>query len=677
MIRGRAVLAALAACLVAAVAWAPAVGAEKDAANEVAGKTALQPVVWVAGDCCKVNPVSANVLEENYFYKIPGSPRPYYAAGSYQGKPRQGQARRKSSVWDARTGRISLQAASNEFVAFQVIVEKADRPLRGVSVAVGDLKGPGDIAADNAKVFVEWYMNVASGPKGQAGPKYWYPDPLIACSFTGWEKVDIPEPRRGIAGQICQGFWIDLYVPHKTKPGTYAGSATVTAEGGAFSQMLPLELKVLPFELPDELSLKPELNCYNGVAGIMRLRNDTDEYVQAEERFHQMAHAHRLTLNIFHGQTSRRGDGQKGVVDYGAAPELKDGIYGKGDAVATDWSLYDRRMGKYLDGSAFRDCPRKGVPVTHCYLPMTISWPSHIDTYYSDRKAYERRYKQILKAFEDHIAAKGWDRTQFQFFLNEKRAYGAPWDMDEPTSKTDYEGHRMFGTFLIEALGPRGKRRANTVYRVDIGTYSTTKRLLDGIVELRMVNYDVNPHFFWDSDELARTKALGDEWWYYAQDGDNQRLVRVDWALQNAVLWGWSAWALKTTGFCKWDCVGVDRTDPFGQPGLQWGYAQVFYPGDTSRYATEKARKDDFGYNGPIPSMRLKGYRRGSQDYEYLAMLTKLRGGDGRLADAIMEKYYLLKGNYRGVIGRTRVTAEDTYKLRAEAIQAMLAAAGR
>ena len=31
-----------------------------------------------------------------------------------------------------------------------------------------------------------------------------------------------------------------------------------------------------------------------------------------------------------------------------------------------------------------------------------------------------------------------------------------------------------------------------------------------------------------------------------------------------------------------------------------------------------------------------------------------------------MAKYYLLKGNYRGVIGRTKVQAEDTYKLRDE-----------
>lgn len=648
--------------ILSAVGLAGAAGAEK-------------PLVWVASDVCKVNPISANVLEEHYFHRIRESKRPYYAAPSYQGKARQGEFRRRSSVWDAARKLIRLRAASNEFVAFQVIVEKGASPLKGVRVTLGDLTGPGRIPAGRAEVFVQWYMQVSAARRG-TGPTYWYPDPLVPCSFKGWERLDIPEPRHGIAGQTCQAFWVDLYVPHGTAPGKYSGSVGVAADGG-LSEKLKVELEVLPFELPDELSFKPELNTYNGIARMMRLRNESDEYVQAEERFQQMAHAHRQTLNIFSGQTSRRGDGQKGVVHYGAAPRLKDGIYGTGDAEVADWSLYDARMGKYLDGSAFADCPRKGVPATHCYLPMTISWPSHIDTYYSNRAIYEKRYRQILKAFETHIAGKPWKRTQFQFFLNEKRQYGAPWNMDEPTSAGDYEGHRMFGQFLIDALGPRGKRKANIVYRVDIGTYSTTKKRIDGIVELRMVNYDVNPHFFWDSGELARTKAMGDEWWYYAQDGDNQRLSRTDWAGTNNVLWGWSAWALKTTGYCKYEVTYVDREDPFGAPGLNWGYCTFFYPGDTSRHGSAAAKKRNLGYNGPIPSMKLKQLRRGSQDYEYLSLLTRLHKGDRAKADAIMARYYLLKGNYRGVIGRTKVSAADTHKLRDEAIAAILAAMGR
>lgn len=124
-------------------------------------------------------------------------------------------------------------------------------------------------------------------------------------------------------------------------------------------------------------------------------------------------------------------------------------------------------------------------------------------------------------------------------------------------------------------------------------------------------------HYFWDSGELARTRAMGDEWWYYAQDGD------------------------------------------------------------TSRYDSQAARKRSLGYNGPIPSMRLKQLRRGSQDYEYLALLTRLHKGDRAKADAIMARHYLLKGNYRGVIGRTKVSAADTCKLRADVTAAILAALHR
>lgn len=49
----------------------------------------------------------------------------------------------------------------------------------------------------------------------------------------------------------------------------------------------------------------------------------------------------------------------------------------------------------------------------------------------------------------------------------------------------------------------------------------------------------------------------------------------------------------------------------------------------------------------------------------------------GNDTDAIMARYYLLKGNYRSVIGRTKVSAADTCKLRAEVTAAILAALHR
>ncbi len=69
--------------------------------------------------------------------------------------------------------------------------------------------------------------------------------------------------------------------------------------------------------------------------------------------------------------------------------------------------------------------------------------------------------------------------------------------------------------------------------------------------------------------------------------------------------------------------------------------------------------------------MRLKGFRRGLQDYEHLAYLTKLNKGDSTQADAILHKYYKLAN---AAPYSVKVEAEDTYRMRNEVLSAIQAA---
>jgi len=628
---------------------------------------AVMMMIWVLGDSHKVNPISGNVLEEHYWHQIEGKGDPYYAAPSYQGD-RSGNLHKKSAVWDHDTKRISLRAASNEFAAFQVIVAHTGKPLKGVTVSVGKLTGPdgATIGADHIEVFVEWYMNVASLAKDSwdyrtyHGPKYWYPDALIPCTFDGWGKVDVPDARMGVPGQRCQGFWVDVYVPHKTKPGAYRGTVVVSAADGA-RQELDLLLEVLPWELPDELSFVAEMNTYSNRFARepnFDAEDGSAKHFAIEEAFHKMAHRHRCTLNIFPGWPSRRERTPRQVVDQSYVPK----IAGAGEKIhVADWSEFDRHFQRYFTGDAFKDCPRTGVPLTHFYLPFSLGWPSKFSQYYDDRQTYETEYVRILKEFDAHIAEKGWNRTQFQYFFNGKKKFGEPWDTDEPTAKDEYDALRYYGNLLIKAIGPRTTRKSNTRYRIDIGTYRTAGTQLDGVVDLRCVNYEVTPPAFWGdwTNGLRPCKAAGEQWWYYAQDHSRQRHTRIDWALTCTILWGWAGWDLKTHGFCQWQCMGWVNEDPYGLPGGGWSYAHLFYPGKR------------FGYDGPIASMRLKGIRRGLQDYEHLAILTQRCKGDSARADAILRKYYSLTGAEPGSI---RVEAEDTYKMRYEAFAAILAA---
>src|SRR5260221_12931437 len=99
--------------------------------------------VWAVSDGVRVNPVTGQVFEARTdIHKD-------YPAGDF------GQA---NSVWNAATKTVSLKAARNEFVAFQVIVEAA-QPAVGVNVKFPRLTGPNgaSIAGKGAAGFKEWY----------------------------------------------------------------------------------------------------------------------------------------------------------------------------------------------------------------------------------------------------------------------------------------------------------------------------------------------------------------------------------------------------------------------------------------------------------------------------------------------------------------------------------------
>jgi hypothetical protein len=172
-----------------------------------------QPAVWVASDANKVNPISGNVLEEHYWHRSGREGFGYDAAPSYQKGPRSGTLQEKSAVWDAASRRVRLRAAGNEFVSFQVIVEKADQPLKAVRVAVSDLGGPGGATIRSSRdieVFVEHYIGLFTNAKdpwnlaSYYGEKRWFPDGLIPVAAKGWGKADLPEPRLNVDGQTVQ-----------------------------------------------------------------------------------------------------------------------------------------------------------------------------------------------------------------------------------------------------------------------------------------------------------------------------------------------------------------------------------------------------------------------------------------------------------------------------------------
>ena len=443
------------------------------------------------------------------------------------------------------------------------------------------------------------------------------PDPIVP-----W---NIPE-RASVAGRTSQSVHVEIYVPHDAKVGEHHGKLLL--KSGSDTLTLNLTLRVWDFTLPDVLSFLPEMNCYG-------LPSDEREY-------YRLAHRHRTVLN-------RVPYSQNGTVADGCAPRW--------DGKALDWSAWDRRFGPYFDGSAFADLPRQGVPIECFYLPMHENWPSPMEgnyngDYWADRafpESYRRTLVAVSRQTAEHCNAKKWDGTLFQFFLNGKNNFkengwsrgSSPWLLDEPANFQDYWALRYFGLAWHEGIDPIAGP-AKLVFRCDISRPQWQRDALDGLLDYNVVGGAIRPYH---RMVLDRKEANGELVVEYG--GSNA----IEDANVQPVGWCLDAWALGTDGVLPWQTIGTaeswDKADPLA----------LFYPARDGQ--------------GPFPSIRLKAYRRGQQDVEYLTLLAQVTGEPRwavgqrvREALRLSSERKSAGGEDAGLIHYARLLPQDIWALR-------------
>jgi len=477
----------------------------------------------------------------------------------------------RNHLWDARRRVIALQAARNEFVAFQIVFFGEVRGLRPNVVFDGPARG---IRARFGQV---WLVNTKEGPLG---------DPVVPLSGP----VDLPITNLGgTAGSvpaIASTLLCELYIPHHIPPGRHSGQLLLRT--GSEVLRIDILLTVWNFTLPDYLSFIPEMNCYGLPA------NERDYY--------RLAHEHRTVVN-------RLPYSQRGTVSAGCAPGW--------DGKQLQWEEWDRRFGPLLDGSAFADLPRRGVPVEVFYLPLHENWPTPIDPHYNGSywadQAFSAEYRQafveVSRQFAEHIEKQGWHDTLFQCFLNNKNYYkrngwsrgSSPWLFDEPADTQDFWALRFFGEAFHEgcakAFGSK-EPQARLIFRCDISRPQWQRDLLDHVLDYNVVSGGAFRRYH--RLVIERKERFGQ--------------IMLDYGTTNPVAesnvspagWCWDSWTLGSDGIIPWQTIG--RAESWKQDDE----LALFYPGES------------VGLKGPIPSLRLKAYRRGQQDTEYLTLLAKI-----------------------------------------------------
>jgi hypothetical protein len=548
--------------------------------------------------------------------------------------PQTGELLEKGPIW---TGGVKLSGAQNEFVAFQVAVE-SETPVKGISVMVdkplfAECQLPPVFQKNGAvQLYREWMV---PDDKDTGPTRPWYPDPLIPLNGA----FDLPAADNGVPHQRVQPLFVDIYIPHDAAPGVHHGSIAVRG-GGRLLRNIAVDVDVLPFALPDQLNFIVDLNAYGGVNSGYDMARGTPEYRKLLQAYHRLAHLNRTNLDIL-------GYSHSGSTEPDQTPPLA----GEGaDTKVVSWKDWDAHYGPLVSGSAFADLPRHGVPVPIIYLALFENWPGDLRRTYQWNipehpqtlaeyqqliarhaltsgpieegfpRDYQDRFSAVARQFAEHIRERDWKQTKYQIFFNDKYYYKDPtrssgtngvswWLLDEPNHHDDYRALSFFGWL--------GKRWLTDypdvpmVFRADI---SYVEFIRDQIADLIDIDC-TSQHFFTKNRYLMDNRnRFGRTYWNYAST-NHPRETNV-----GMRAWCWRAWVAGADAIVPWNTVrgpeAWERAEPL----------TVFYVGKK------------FGFNGPFDCLRLKAFRRGEQDVEYMNLLSHRKGWDrDAVAHAVTE----------------------------------------
>lgn len=540
-----------------------------------------------------------------------------------------------NSLWDKKT--IRLFGSRNEVINFNTIIECAGDDANNVRISVSDLisqeggkissrqtEGDGvfDFRGRNIELFYVRYLQIKGLSQLAYTPVYddrhvpeklQLPYPTVRGVFEGRFKdrpnankyyPDIAVPIEAVGTFSIpkgenQSIWADIYIPHDASPGLYTGRLVIETAGHVVSD-LPIELEVIPLVLPDEFHAKtmvwinePDINFrYTGVrwndsgGAVPKVKAVMDKVWY---RHFQMAKRHRVSL-------------------------ITDGI-----------ELYRKeqfsRLGKVFDGQLFTDVndydgPGYGVPQDVYSVGTYGVWRSlkHSWDMHSKESMWENSDK-IVNFFDEHF-------PDVQYFL---------YLLDEPKQK-DLDMVEQWARWIKENPGP-GKR-LNTLCTIALPRQQKYMPSVDiafmlwgqrdvwerAVSKIKVENREVMSYNGWRpssgtfmiEDEGVALRVNG--WIHFKHDISR-------WFF-------WAATNYRNPSFVNYEVNVFQEACTFGRKrekmdlrygetgdGYGNGDGVLFYPGTDTVYP-----EDSYGLQGPIASLRLKMWRRGLQDYEYLKL---------------------------------------------------------
>ena len=552
-----------------------------------------------------------------------------------------------NKAWNGKT--ISLFGAHNEVVSFNLILEAAKARASNVTITFDTLTGPGGAMIRSSPTSGDGVFNWVGRNIELFYVRYLQIRGLSFFGYGKWDERQIPKrfqrpwTREGIgsgswtdrpdhdkfypdilvplelkrqfdieAGQN-QSIWSDIYIPRNIPAGLYRGVLNVR-ENGSAERAVPIHLNVSNFSLPDVPTVKTMGNLdtteimwhyvtnwggYTNLrsSGGIRVREITDKYFQ-------LFHRHKISL------------------------------IGENECVASD-SPCSSSIPR-LNGTLYT--PGNGYAGPGANTPEGIY---SIGTYGTWGWRNGATQAQMWEHSDNWVSWFSRNLPETEYFL---------YLQDEPTP-SDVPNVEKWARWVRENPGP-GKNL------LTMSTFSATRARNDmpslsipatgaGLGDCGLISdCDVSAVAQSSSDYYSQT---GRRMWMYNDsrpatgssntEDDGVSMRQLAWAQYKKNVDRWFYWYVnmnfRDDPFVQATTWGsTSYRDPvlglYGSNGNTNGTGLLVYPG-TNLYHSENS----YNVGGPLASLRLKEWRRGIQDTDYLALARQI---NREAADRIIQK---------------------------------------
>ena len=538
-----------------------------------------------------------------------------------------------NSAWDGTT--ISLFGARNEVVSFNLVLEAPTTDATGVNVSLTELIGPSgasitttpasddgvfDYVGRNIELFFVRYLEIRGLSVDLAYEDYDerhipercrrpHNDDGEPVPGTGWADrpchnklyPDIAVPLEfhspfTIPAGTNQSIWGDITIPNTAPAGVYSGTIEIT-ENGATTWQIPIRLRVRDFTLPDLPNARTMLvyaseNANGRYLGEEYPEPGTAVYTQSLEladRHFQLAHRHKISL-----------------------------IDGVEEIEQMDEAWTDRLSGGLFTSAKGYDGVGVGVGNNVYSIGTYGSW-----------------------SWQGGSEADMWANTDLWVNWFDAQAFATPTEyflylIDE---SDDYPQIEQWSQWMDNNPGPG--RRLMSMATIDLPTAATETPSLD--VPTSGSQFGITD--VWQNVVDAYAANAAKRFYMYngtrpasgsfATEDDGVALRQLAWGQYKKGIDRWFYW--ESTYYVNYQCYGYDDPrayvnlfqqaqtygcydhddDSLGQAGWNYfnGDGVLFYPGTDTRYSEES-----YGVMGPFASLRMKHWRRGIQDADYLRL---------------------------------------------------------